>query len=145
MMKLVDANILIYAVDEAAPLHQRARKWLEEALAGPDTLGFSWLVLLAFVRLTTRAGVFNRPLTMDAAMDLVELWLSQPGVTVVHPTARHAHTLRQLLKPLGTAGNLTNDAHLAALAIEHGGEVCSCDADFQRFSGLRWHDPLRKK
>lgn len=100
-------------------------------------------MLLGFVRLTTRPNVFARPLTSDAALDIVDGWLGLPVTVIVHPTERHAGVLRQLLAPLGTAGNLTTDAHLAALAIEHGAELCSTDADFFRFPGLRWLDPLR--
>jgi uncharacterized protein len=86
--------------------------------------------------------VATPPPTHGTAVGLVESWLAQPCVTVVHPE-RHAAVLRELLHPLGTAGNLTSDAHLAALAIEHGAQLCSCDSDFSRFSGLRWVDPLR--
>jgi toxin-antitoxin system PIN domain toxin len=103
----------------------------------------SWLVLLAFIRLSTRSAVVERPLEVEAALDIVDSWLAQPCTTVVHPTARHAAVLRELLAPLGTAGNLTSDAHLAALAIEHGALLCSCDTDFSRFSGLRFSDPLQ--
>lgn len=141
-MRLVDANILIYAVDETSPRHAAARRWLESALRGPEGLGFSWLVLLAFLRLTTKPGIFERPLSVDEAFELVEVWLAQPVAIVIHPTPRHAEILRGLLTPLGTAGNLTSDAHLAALAIEHSAELCSCDGDYRRFPGLRWRDPL---
>jgi toxin-antitoxin system PIN domain toxin len=99
--------------------------------------------VLAFVRLSTRATVFTNPLTAEQALDLVDEWLALPPVTVVHPGRRHAAILRELLSAVGTAGNLVSDAHLAALAIEHGAELCSCDADFSRFPGVRWVDPLR--
>ena len=141
-MILIDANLLIYAVNRDAPLNRKAKPWLESALAGPDTVGFSWAVLLAFLRLTTRPGLFRHPLPPGTAMDLVASWLDQPAVTVVHAGPRHLRILRDLLAPMGTGGNLTSDAHLAALAIEHGAEVCSADADFGRFEGLRWHNPL---
>jgi toxin-antitoxin system PIN domain toxin len=98
--------------------------------------------LLAFVRLSTRASTFSQPLRADEAFDIVELWLAQPCALVLHPTERHLAVLRGLVEPLGTAGNITTDAHLAALAIEHGAEVCSADADFGRFPGLRWTNPL---
>lgn len=141
-MKLPDANLLLYAVDETSPRHDAARAWLERTLSGSETVAFTWLVLLAFVRLSTHAAVFSRPLDADAALDLVDEWLAQPCVTVIAPTDRHAAVLREMLRPLGTAGNLTTDAHLAALAVEHGAQLCSCDADFGRFSGVRWSDPL---
>lgn len=142
-MKLPDVNLLLYAYDSRSSRHAAARDWMEQTLSGAETVGMAWIVLLAFVRLSTRSVVVERPLELDEALDLVDRWLSQPCVTVVHPTDRHAAVLRELLTPLGTAGNLTSDAHLAALAIEHGALLCSCDSDFSRFSGLRWLDPLR--
>lgn len=144
-MKLPDANLLVYAVDDASPHHDRARGWLEACLSGSETIAFAWAGLLAFVRLSTQARVFVSPLTGDQALDLVDSWLAQPCATVIHPTDRHSALLRELLAPLGTAGNLTTDAHLAALAIEHGAELCSADADFSRFAGLRWVNPLEPR
>ena len=141
-MKLVDANLLLYAVNEDAPQHAKARAWLENALSGPEPLAFDWTVLLAFLRLSTRTAVFPRPLTVDQAMDVVASWLEQPCAELVDPAERHLDVLRRLLGPLGTAGNLTSDAHLATLALEFGAELCSCDSDFGRFPGLRWTNPL---
>ncbi len=143
-MKLPDVNLLLYAYDSRSARHGPAREWLQQTLSGAETVAMTWIVLLAFVRLSTRAAVVERPLDVDAAIGLVESWLAQPCVTVVNPTERHAALLRQLLLPLGAAGNLTSDAHLAALAIEHGALLCSCDSDFSRFAGLRWVDPLRE-
>jgi len=141
-MILVDANLLIYAVNQDAPMHRRAKSWLESALAGPETVAFSWNVLLAFLRLTTRPGLFRHPLSWATAFDLIAAWLDQPSATVVSAGPRHLRILRELLLPLGAGGNLTSDAHLAALAIEHGAELCSSDADFARFPGLEWRNPL---
>ncbi len=141
-MILVDANLLIYAVNADAPLHRKAKSWLESALSGQETVGFPWSVLLAFLRLTTRSGLFRHPLPVDTAFDLVASWLDQPSATLVEPGPRHLQVLRELLRPLGTGGNLTSDAHLAALAIEHGAELCSSDIDFARFQGLKWRNPL---
>jgi toxin-antitoxin system PIN domain toxin len=141
-MKLLDLNILVYAMDESSSRHQAARAWLDEALSGSDTVAFAWHVLIGFVRLSTRSAVFARPLTVDESFDVVDGWLQQPCVTVLHPTERHVSLLRGLLTPLGTAGNLTSDAHLAALAIEYGAKLCSTDVDFSRFAGVRWIDPL---
>ena len=141
-MKLVDANVLLYAVDERSPHHDVAKRWLEEELSGAETLAFAWAVLLAFVRLSTNPRVFQHPMSADEALDLVDSWLGQPNVTVVDPTERHRRVLRELLAALGTAGNLVGDAHLAALAIEHGAELCSGDADFGRFPALKWTNPL---
>jgi hypothetical protein len=141
-MTLVDANLLIYAVNQDAPLHRSAKGWLEAAISGTETIALSWNVLLAFLRLTTRAGLFRNPMPLDTALDLVDSWLDQPSVTVLEPGPQHIRVLRDLLLPIGTGGNLTSDAHLAALAIEHGAELCSLDADFARFPGLKWRNPL---
>ena len=141
-MILVDVNILIYAVNSDSPLHQRAKGWLESTLSGSDTVGLSWAVLLAFLRVTTRSGIFERPLSVDTAFDIVAAWLSQPSVVTIDPVAQHLRVVRDLLLPLGTGGNLTSDAHLAALAIAHGAELCSSDNDFARFPRLRWRNPL---
>lgn len=142
-MKLVDLNLLVYAVDEQSPRHSAARAWVERVFSGPETIALPWVVLLGFLRLTTRRSVFADPLSVDEAFAVVTGWLELPAVTVVQETPRHLAVLRELLAPLGAAGNLTTDAHLAALAVEHGAELCSCDADFSRFPGLRWTDPLR--
>ena len=141
-MKILDVNLLLYALDETSAHHQGARAWVEETLSGSETVGLSWQVLLAFVRLSTRGSVFTSPLTAEEALDVVDGWLAQPNVTVVHPGGRHAPILRGLLGSVGTAGNLVSDAHLAALAIEYGAELCSRDRDFGRFPGIRWVDPL---
>ena len=141
-MILLDANLLIYAVNQDAPLHQKAKSWLETVLSGRETVGFPWTVLLAFLRLTTRPGLFRHPLPVETAFDLVACWLDQTPANIVHPGPRHLPVLRELLRPLGTGGNLTSDAHLAAMAIEHGAELCSSDTDFARFQGLKWRNPL---
>jgi toxin-antitoxin system PIN domain toxin len=142
-MKLLDANLLLYAVNKDAPLHAKAKAWLETTLSGRETVAFSWNVILAFVRLTTRPGLFRNALSPERAFDLVAAWLDQPSAMVVNPGPRHLAILRGLLTSLGTGGNLTSDAHLAALAIEQNAELCSCDADFARFAGLNWRNPLR--
>ncbi len=141
-MRLPDANVLIYAVDAASPRHSVARAWLERVLSGTETVAFAWVVLLAFLRVTTQPAAFAQPLTAEEALAYIHGWLDQPPSVVIHPTGRHAVVLEDLLRPLGTAGNIVPDAHLAALAIEHGAEVCSSDRDFGRFSGVRWSDPL---
>lgn len=141
-MKIVDANLLLYATDRRSPRHEAARPWLERQLSGDETIAFAWVVLLAFLRLSTNPHVFDRPLTPGRALDTIDGWLGQACAVIVQPGDRHAAVVRQLLDPLGTAGNLVNDAHLAALAIEHGAELSSCDSDFSRFSGLRWTNPL---
>ena len=141
-MILPDVNLLLYAVDATSPRHDKARLWLEARLSGSETVAFAWSVLTAFVRLATHASVFERPLTPAQAFDLIDGWLAQPSVIVIHPGDRHHVTMRELLEPLGTAGTLVPDAHLAALALEHGATLPSSDHDFDRFAGLVWADPL---
>jgi uncharacterized protein len=141
-MIVVDVNLLVYAVNQDSPDHQKAKAWLETAISGPETVGLPWIVLLAFLRLTTRSGLFQKPLSVAAAFELIDTWLQQPSVAVPEPTARHLQTMRDLLLPLSTGGNLTSDAYLAALAVEHGAELCSTDNDFARFNRLRWRNPL---
>jgi uncharacterized protein len=136
-MKLVDANVLVHAANADAREHPSARKWIEAAFLGTEPIGFAWIVLLAFIRVSTRRGLLARPLRIADAFGVVEDWLRAHNAVVVHPGEDHAAILRSLLEPVGTAGNLTSDAHLAALAIEHGAELVSFDRDFNRFEGLR--------
>ena len=140
-MKLVDANVLLYAVNVDARHHERSRRWLDGTLSGGGTVAFAWVALLAFVRLSTKVGLFPAPLSVPAAMDRVDAWLGTPAAVLVDPTVRHAQIVRDLLAPLGTGGNLVNDAHLAALAIEHRAGVVSFDNDFARFAGVSWEPP----
>lgn len=141
-MILVDANILIYAIDQSAPHHARARRWLEETLSGDTRVGLPWIVILAFIRLTTRSGVVRNPLLPDQALAFVDSWLQQPYVTAVGPGEHHWPIVSGLLRVSGTAGNLTSDAHVAALALEQGATVVSADSDFARFSGVTHLNPL---
>lgn len=140
-MKLVDANVLLYAVNEDARHHGRSREWLDAALSGEDTVAFAWIALLAFLRLATKDELFPRPLSLDEAMDRVDAWLAAPPAVVVDPTIEHARLVRDLLRPLDVGGNLVNDAHLGALAIEHRCEIVSFDNDFDRFEAVRWSPP----
>lgn len=141
-MRLPDVNLLLYAVDATSPRHAAAKAWLESRLSGTETVGFAWVTLLGFLRISTRASVFTQPLTPEQAFGLVTAWLARPNIVTLDPTAGHAATMAGLLGPLGMAGNLVTDAHLAALAIEHGATLESSDHDFGRFAGLRWEDPL---
>jgi len=141
-VKVTDVNLLLHAVDSSSPRHAAARAWLEAQLSGVETFGLPVAVLLAFVRLSTQGRIFSRPLGPDEAFDLLEGWLAQPCATPIVPGDRHLALVRELLEPLGSAGNLVSDAHLAALAIEHGAELCSADTDFARFGRLRWSNPL---
>jgi toxin-antitoxin system PIN domain toxin len=139
---LVDANVLLYAVNDSMPQHVSAKRWIEQALlGGTEAVGFAWLVLLAFVRLATLRALFPSPLDPGTALDLVEDWLRARPAIIVHPTARHASVLRGLLAESGTAGNLVSDAHLAALCIEHGARICTFDRDFGRFRGVSAFEP----
>ena len=140
-MKLVDANVLLYAVNSDSAPHEASRRWLDASLSGGATVGFAWVVLLAFVRLATRPGLFPRPLSVEDATAVVTDWLAQPAALVVSPTARHPFLLRDLLARAGVGGNLVNDAHLAALALEHRAEVVTYDTDFARFPGVRFSRP----
>jgi toxin-antitoxin system PIN domain toxin len=141
-MILLDANVLIYAVDADAPQHAKARRWLERTLSGDLVVGLPWSVALAFLRITTRTGVLRRQLTAEQAIAFIDEWLEQPYVELVGPGANHWPLLKKLLREVGAAGNLTTDAHLAALAIEGGWELASTDHDFRRFAGVRVVDPL---
>ena len=140
-MVVVDANILLYAVDAASAHHERSRSWLDASLAGAEAVGLAWVALLAFIRIGTSRAILPAPMTVDEAVGQVEAWLGAPAAVIAQPTARHASVLRGLLRETGTAGNLTTDAHLAALAIEHGAEIVSYDRDFARFAGVRHRLP----
>jgi len=141
-VKIVDANVLLYAVNEDAPLHLKAKEWLEGTLSGSEPVGFDWTVLLAFLRLSTRASIFPHPLTAAQAIGTIRAWLEQPCAEILDPAEAHLDVLEKLLQPFGSAGNLVSDAHLAALSLEFGAELCSCDLDFSRFPGVRWINPL---
>lgn len=141
-MILVDANLLIYAIDRDSPHHRKAHDWLEAILSNTTPVGLAWIVVLAFLRVTTRSGIMHNPLPPERAVSYVDSWLAQPHVTLVRPGERHWPILRNLLQATGTGGNLTSDAHLAALAIEQGYAVYSTDNDFRRFAGLTVVNPL---
>jgi uncharacterized protein len=140
-VNLVDANVLLYAVNKSAPKHAESRRWLDTALSGTDPVGFAWIALLAFVRLSTKVGLFPTPLPVGEALEQARAWVSQPPSLIVEPTTRHIAVLTGLLNETGTGGNLTNDAHLAALAVEHGATVVTYDSDFGRFTGVTWCTP----
>jgi toxin-antitoxin system PIN domain toxin len=140
-VRVVDANVLLYAVNADSVHHEASRSWLDHALSGNDSVGFAWVALLAFVRLATKVGLFPQPLTPSEAMAQVSEWTSAAGAQVLHPGNDHARILEHLLDQLGAGGNLVNDAHLAAIAIERRAEVVSYDADFSRFQRVRWWRP----
>lgn len=136
-MAVVDADILLYAVNSSSPRHRSSRRWLEEALNGHEPVHLTWLALLAFIRIATLPSFSARPLTLAEALEVVDDWLAAPAAAVAHPTANHASVLAKLLNESGISGNLTNDAHLAAIALEHGTAVCTFDKSFGRFAGLK--------
>lgn len=139
-MNLVDTSVLVYAVDSSSTRHRIAKHWLDGALSGNAPVGFAWLSLVGFVRLATHPSIAARPLDVGTAMDVVDSWLAARSAQVLHPGHRHASLLRRMLGD-GAGANLTDDAHLAALAIEHRAIVVSFDSDFQRFPGVRWQRP----
>ncbi len=141
-MILVDANLLVYASISSFSEHRRAQEWLDGRLNGEDRVGLPWPSLLAFLRLVTNSRIFPRPLAMSDAWRQVEAWLACDTAWVPSPGERHAAILARLLAGPGVVGNLVPDAHLAALALEHGLELASSDGDFARFPGLRWINPL---
>ncbi len=142
-MMLVDANLLLYAAfEDFDARHERARSWLEDALSGPSRVGLPWPSLLAFLRIATHPRLLARPLTTDVAWRQVTDWLATPNVWQPAPTARHVEVFGRLATATRAAGNLLHDAHLAALALEHGLTVYSTDGDFARFADVRWVDPL---
>lgn len=140
-MKLPDANVLLYAVNSDARHHESCRRWLDSALSGTDTIAFSWMPLLAFIRLSTKVGLFPRPLSTENAFNQGDEWLAAAAAVVVEPTGAHSRIVRQLLAPVGVGGNLVSDAHLAALAVEHKCIVVSYDNDFDRFEGIKRETP----
>jgi uncharacterized protein len=138
---LLDANLLVYAHVTQFQQHERARVWLEERLNGSLPVGLPWATLVAFLRLVTNPRVFERPEPMARAWDQVSSWLDSAVAWIPQPTAKHREVLGGLLRG-GAQANLVPDAHLAALAIEHGLVLCSSDSDFARFPNLRWDNPL---
>lgn len=141
-MTLVDANILLYAANRSAPEHELARDWLDAQLSGTARVGLPWPSLLAFVRLATNPAVISRPATMAAAWAQVEEWLSAEATWVPMPGERHQEALARFCQAPWMTSRLVPDAHLAALALEHGLRLCSSDGDFARFPGLDWFNPL---
>jgi toxin-antitoxin system PIN domain toxin len=140
-----DINILVYAYNADAREHVRAREWWERTLTQSRPVGMPWITALGFIRISTHRSILNAPMFPKDAIRTVRAWLDVPRVQILTPGDRHAEILFGLLDRLGTAGNLTTDAHLAALAIEYQAELVSTDADFARFPGLRWFNPLRLK
>lgn len=142
-MIVPDINLLVYAYNSDAPDHDPAREWWEVSLSGTRPVGLAWVVMLGYLRLMTSRNVLIDPFAASDAIGHVRSWLARPQVLVLSPGARHLDLLEDLMQAADAPGQLTTDAHLAALAIEHQAEIHSNDSDFSRFPGLRWTDPLR--
>jgi len=142
-MKTPDANLLIYAYDENSEHHEQAKRWLEKKLSSPELFGLSWQVIAAFLRISTNARVFTLPLTLAEAIEIVNEWLAQPQVKILLPTEKHWQIFSDLILEGQTSGAMMMDAHLAALAIEHGATLATNDRDFVRFSKLKTENPLQ--
>ena len=141
-MTLIDANLLLYAANRDALEHERSRSWLEEQLNGSQRVGMPWETLTAFLRLATNPRVLARPLKPAEAWSFVQDWLAVPVVWIPAPTEQHAEVLGALILKYDLRGNLVPDAHMAALALQHGLDVYSADTDFARFTEIRWVNPL---
>lgn len=139
---LLDANILLYAVDEASPFHQRASTWLTDQLNGARRVAFPWQSLVTFIRISTHDRASQHPLTAEQAAGFIVDWLEPEVSWIPREGPGHARILTDLITRYQLRGNTISDAHLAALAIEHGLEVCSNDSDFARFSEVRWINPV---
>ena len=143
-MILLDANLLIHAHYLSSEFHDASRVWFEKILAKPEPIALSWATILAFLRITTSPIALTSPLLLPEAIAIIEDLLQRPQVLVLHPGDRHWSVLQRQLTSGQAAGNLTTDAHLAALAIEHGALLCTTDRDFSRFPGLRWENQLQR-
>ncbi len=141
-MRVVDANVLLYAVNQDSVHHTIIRAWWEDAVNGDEPIGLCWTVLLAFMRVSTNPRAFLRPLEPHQAVAIIDAWLAHPNIRAVSEADDHWSVLRRMIDDAGTAGNLTSDAHLASIAVSHGAVLVSCDSDFGRFRGLRWENPL---
>ena len=141
-MILVDANILLYAEDASSPLNKKATAWWDAQLSEDQPVCLCWPVIMAFIRIATHKKVFEKPLSLSQAIKRVQSWMDQPCVRIIDPTSEHWKNLQTMLVKGQASANLTTDAHLAAIAIENGCTLYSADADFFRFPGLKWKNPL---
>ena len=141
-MIVPDLNLLIYAHNTGAPLHESAKRWWEGLINGQERIGVPWAVLTGFVRLMTHPRVLTKPVAPGAAMDYVDEWFRFPHVSQLNPGSNHLTYFQQNLVEAGVGGNMVTDCHIAALAMEYQAELHSNDTDFSRFSGLRWRNPL---
>ena len=144
-MIIPNVNVLLNAYDRDSKFHKAIARWWEEVLGGPAIVGLPWVSILGFIRLITNPRIYASPTTPSQAIRIARSWLAQPNVEIVSPGKRHADIFFGLLESTGVAGNLTTDAHLAALAIEHGAQLASTDNDFARFPKLRWFNPAVRR
>ncbi len=142
-MILVDANLLLYAEDQQSPFHEPARRWWDAQLSGASPVCLCWTVINAFIRIGTNPRVFEHPLSIHQSISRVQSWLDQPCTRLVQPTSKHWIVFQKMLSEGQAAANLVTDAHLAALASEHGCVLMSTDTDFSRFPGIKWRNPLK--
>ena len=142
-MILIDVNLLLYAHNLESKEHHRAASWLEEMFSGVEIIGLPWAIILAFLRIATTPRILSEPYQLDEAVLIVSDWLARSRVMIVHPTDRHWRILSNLLPKSRSRSSLIMDAHLAALAIEHGATLCTNDRDFARFPGLKVEYPLQ--
>ncbi len=138
---VLDVNVLVYASNEAAPQHQVANEWLDSKLSEREPVGFPWVTTIGYLRIVTHPNLLPAPSSVDDALDQINDWLGATPAMVPAPTASHHDTLARLLRAAGRAGNLTTDAHLAAIAIDHRATMVTFDGDFAQFKGLRWTRP----
>lgn len=144
-MILADVNLLLYAHHATGPHHLAAKRWWATVMMGSEPVGIAWIVVLAFVRMSTSRHIYSKALSVDETISIVDDWFEAAVTELVHPTPRHWTVLREQLRAGQAGGNLTTDAHLAALAIEHGATLYSTDRDFTRFPGLKFVNPLDHK
>ena len=141
-MLIPDANLLIYAYDATSPLHRKAKTWWEQALSGVEPVGIPWVVITAFVRLMTHPTLSENPMTVEQCRAAVSDWLAVRHVRLLTPSTVTVQGFFDMLAAVGTGGNLTTDALIAAHAFEHGARIYSNDRDFGRFPNISWHNPL---
>lgn len=141
-MIVPDLNVILHAYNKSSGLHLPARTWWEAALSGDEPVGFAWVTLLGFLRIATRAQAMDNPISVRAATKTITSWLQSGNARILHPGERHMEILFEFLHDAGVAGNLTTDAHLAAIAREHRARIATTDSDFARFAGVAWFNPL---
>lgn len=142
-MIIPDVNLLLYAHNEDSSLYLKASTWWTNIISKEMSLGLPWIIIVAFIRLITSQSVLPHPTSSDQAIDIVNSWLELSNVQVIEPGRKHLNILREILKQGNATSRLTTDAHIAALAIEYSAEIHSNDLDFARFSGLKFHNPLK--